>query len=50
MDTDYQTIAKQKSTELNTTIYVVEKDGSYIYLRFEDDFSYDDVVYVAKTL
>jgi hypothetical protein len=46
---DYQTIANQKAAELNVDIYVVEKDGSFLYLTFNDDFSWNDVLYVSKS-
>jgi hypothetical protein len=45
---DFQQIALTKATDIGRTIYVTCNDGSYLYLTFDDDFSWDDVVYVAK--
>lgn len=45
---DYRTVAEERAKRENATVYVVLKDGSHLYLSFDDDFDWNDVVFVAK--
>lgn len=45
---DYRTVAEQRAKRENATVYVVPKDGSHLYLYFDDDFDWNEVVFVAK--
>lgn len=45
---EYRAIAKAKFEETGKDVFVVAKDGSYLYLGFDDDFSWEDVIFVHK--
>ena len=45
---DYKQIATDMAYSSNKDVYVVADGGSYLYLGFDDDFNWSDVLFVAK--
>lgn len=48
MTDSYRDVAHQKAQETKQSIHVVAKGGSYLYLTFDDDFDWNEVLFVAK--